>query len=77
MGFRVRPRQRPEFDRHVPTVARRHVEAGELPQDAVRRECLEELGIRVHDATPFPMTVADPTLDVREALHQQTSPGFS
>jgi 8-oxo-dGTP diphosphatase len=40
-----------------------HVEAGELPHQAVRRECLEELGVHVHDPVPMPMTVSDPTLD--------------
>ena len=42
-----------------------HVEPGELPHQAVSRECLEELGVRVHDPRPVPMTVTDPALDVR------------
>jgi 8-oxo-dGTP diphosphatase len=41
-----------------------HVEPGELPPQAVSRECLEELGVRVHDPRPVPMTITDPTLDV-------------
>ncbi|WP_432890585.1 NUDIX hydrolase [Kribbella sp. CA-245084] len=41
-----------------------HVESGELPHEAVGRECLEELGVRVHDPKPIPMAVSDPTLDV-------------
>jgi 8-oxo-dGTP diphosphatase len=45
-----------------------HVEPGELPHQAVRRECLEELGVHVHDAVPVPMTVDDPTLDVHAFL---------
>ncbi|GAA1131518.1 hypothetical protein GCM10009630_31750 [Kribbella jejuensis] len=39
-----------------------HVDAGELPDQAVRRECLEELGVHIHDAVPFPMTISDPAL---------------
>ncbi|HZX03535.1 NUDIX domain-containing protein, partial [Kribbella sp.] len=45
-----------------------HVESGELPHEAVRRECLEELGVRVHDAVLFPMAVGDPGLDMRAFL---------
>ncbi|WP_433157027.1 NUDIX hydrolase [Kribbella sp. CA-247076] len=41
-----------------------HVESGELPHQAVRRECLEELGVHVHDPAPFPMTISDPNLDL-------------
>jgi 8-oxo-dGTP diphosphatase len=39
-----------------------HVEAGELPHQAVSRECLEELGVQVQDPLPIPMKVSDPTL---------------
>ena len=39
-----------------------HVESGESPQQAVSRECLEELGVHVHDPRPFPMAIIDPTL---------------
>ncbi|MCP3422453.1 NUDIX domain-containing protein [Nocardioides pinisoli] len=45
-----------------------HVERGESPHAAVRRECLEELGIRIHDPRPIPMEVSDPTLDVHAFL---------
>ncbi|TDD59468.1 NUDIX domain-containing protein [Kribbella antibiotica] len=45
-----------------------HVEAGELPEQAVVRECREELGVHVHDAVPIPMTISDPTLDVHAFL---------
>ncbi len=45
-----------------------HVESGELPHQAVRRECLEELGVRVHDPLAIPMSVSDPTLDVHAFL---------
>lgn len=41
-----------------------HVEPDESPQQAVARECFEELGVQVADPQPFPMTVGDPTLDV-------------
>ena len=41
-----------------------HVESGELPHQAVRRECLEELGVQVHDAVPIPMTFSDPALEM-------------
>ncbi|GAA2480939.1 NUDIX domain-containing protein [Terrabacter carboxydivorans] len=45
-----------------------HVEPGELPRQAVRRECLEELGVHVHDPVPFPMTISDPTLELHAFL---------
>jgi 8-oxo-dGTP diphosphatase len=45
-----------------------HVEAGELPHQAVSRECLEELGVHVHDPLPIPMTVSDPSLDMHAFL---------
>jgi 8-oxo-dGTP diphosphatase len=45
-----------------------HVERGELPHQAVSRECLEELGVRVHDPRPIPMTVSDPALDMHAFL---------
>ena len=45
-----------------------HVEPGESPHQAVSRECLEELGVHVHDPLPIPMTVSDPTLDVHAFL---------
>ena len=41
-----------------------HIESGESPDQAVHRECREELGVDIHDPQPFPMTVSDPTLDV-------------
>lgn len=41
-----------------------HVEPGESPRLALARECREELGVLVHDPTPFPMAVEDPALDV-------------
>jgi len=40
-----------------------HVEPGESPLRAVGRECHEELGVRVHDPVPIPMTVSDRTLE--------------
>lgn len=45
-----------------------HVESGELPHQAVTRECLEELGVRVHEPLAIPMTVSDPSLDVHAFL---------
>ena len=45
-----------------------HVESGELPHQAVSRECLEELGVHVHDPLPIPMTLSDPTLDMHAFL---------
>ena len=38
-----------------------HVDLGESPHQAVRRECREELDVDVHDPRPFAMTVVDPT----------------
>ena len=45
-----------------------HIEPGELPHRAVSRECLEELGVHIHDPLPIPMAVGDPTLDVHAFL---------
>ena len=45
-----------------------HIESGELPAQAVGRECLEELGVRVHDPLQIPMTISDPTLQVHAFL---------
>ncbi len=45
-----------------------HVESGEPSHEAVSRECLEELGVHVHDPLPIPMTVQDPTLDMHAFL---------
>lgn len=45
-----------------------HVDSAESPQQAVRRECLEELGIHVHDPLPIPMTISDPALDMHAFL---------
>ncbi|KQU68495.1 NUDIX domain-containing protein [Phycicoccus sp. Root101] len=39
-----------------------HVEPGELPHQAVIRECLEELGVHVQNPLPITMTVSDPGL---------------
>lgn len=39
-----------------------------MPHQAVSRECLEELGVHVHDPLPIPVTVSDPTLDVHAFL---------
>jgi 8-oxo-dGTP pyrophosphatase MutT (NUDIX family) len=37
-----------------------HIEPGESPEQAVRRECHEEIGITVHALHPMPMTVSNP-----------------
>ena len=39
-----------------------HVEPGESPRRAVTRECLEELGVRIHDPEPFAMAIDDPAI---------------
>jgi 8-oxo-dGTP diphosphatase len=38
-----------------------HVEPDELPRQAVTRECLEELGGRIHDPRSIPMTTSRST----------------
>lgn len=45
-----------------------HVEPGESPQQAVVRECREELGVHVHELRPIPMTISDPKLEVHAFL---------
>lgn len=45
-----------------------HVEPGELPVEAVVRECAEELGIRVHSPKRFAMPFSDPTLEMHAFL---------
>ncbi|GAB3765785.1 8-oxo-dGTP pyrophosphatase MutT (NUDIX family) [Nocardioides ginsengisegetis] len=45
-----------------------HVEPDELPHQAVGRECLEELGVHIHDPRPVPMTISDATLDMHAFL---------
>ncbi len=45
-----------------------HVEKDESPQEAVVRECFEEVGVHVHDPRPIPMTFNDPTLEVHAFL---------
>ena len=45
-----------------------HVEPDESPHQAVIRECLEELGVRVHEPLLIPMTVSDTTLNVHAFL---------
>lgn len=41
-----------------------HVEAGESAEQAVIRECAEELGVRIHDPRPVPMTINNPTIEM-------------
>ncbi|NIK59592.1 NUDIX hydrolase [Kribbella shirazensis] len=45
-----------------------HVESGELPHQAVSRECLEEVGVQVYDPVPIPMTISDPNLNMHAFL---------
>ncbi|GCD89352.1 NUDIX domain-containing protein [Nocardioides sp. LS1] len=45
-----------------------HVEPDELPHQAVGRECLEELGVHIHDPRPITMTISDATLDLHAFL---------
>lgn len=40
-----------------------HVEAGETPEHALRRECLEEIGVVVNAVRPMPIAIPDPSLD--------------
>ena len=41
-----------------------HIEPGESPEQAVIRECGEELGIRVVDPRPIPMTFTNPGIEM-------------
>ncbi|GAA3561297.1 NUDIX domain-containing protein [Kribbella ginsengisoli] len=45
-----------------------HVDPGESHHQAVTRECREELAIQIHAPVPVPMTISDPTLDMRAFL---------
>ena len=45
-------------------VAGGHVEPGESPRDAARRECHEELGITVTDLVAVDCPLADPNVEV-------------
>jgi len=41
-----------------------HIEAGERADEAIRRECFEELGIHIVDPEPVPLRVSNPALDM-------------
>lgn len=41
---------------------------GETPEAAIRRECLEELGIRIDTPTRVPMAFSDPAIDMHSFL---------
>jgi 8-oxo-dGTP pyrophosphatase MutT (NUDIX family) len=41
-----------------------HIESGESPDQAVIRECREEIGVRVLDPRPIPMAFTDPGIDL-------------
>lgn len=48
-----------------------HIEAGETPEEAVRRECREEIGVEIQEFRKLPMTVSDPNLDLSAFLVTQ------
>lgn len=48
-----------------------HIEAGESPEQAVIRECVEELGIRILDPQPLPMATTDPDIQMHAFLVQR------
>ncbi|MCI1261848.1 MAG: NUDIX domain-containing protein [Tetrasphaera jenkinsii] len=48
-----------------------HVEPGETPEEAVRRECREEIGVEIEEFRPLPMAVSDPNLDLSAFLVTQ------
>lgn len=41
-----------------------HIEAGESAEQAVIRECAEELAVRIRDPRPVPMAFTDPTIEM-------------
>lgn len=41
-----------------------HIEPGESPEDAVRRECQEEIGVDVGEVRPLAIDFPDPTIDM-------------
>ncbi|UUZ59363.1 NUDIX hydrolase [Nocardioides sp. B-3] len=41
-----------------------HVEAGETPEQAVIRECGEELGVRILDPLPMALNLTDPAIEM-------------
>lgn len=41
-----------------------HIEPEESPEEAVRRECLEEIGVTLRHVVRVPMTSSDPSLEV-------------
>ncbi|WP_018155836.1 NUDIX domain-containing protein [Demetria terragena] len=41
-----------------------HVEAGESVEDALRRECLEEIGVEIRALETLPLENSDPALDL-------------
>jgi len=45
-----------------------HIEPGETPKQAVIRECQEELGVRILDPRPIPMTFTNPGIEMHAFL---------
>ena len=41
-----------------------HIEAGESAEQAVIRECSEEIAVRIRDPRPVPMAFTDPTIEM-------------
>lgn len=41
-----------------------HIETGESAEQAVIRECNEELAVRIQDPRPVPMVCTDPTIEM-------------
>ena len=41
-----------------------HIEPGEAPEDAVRRECREEIRVDICDPQPIPMTIRNPAIEM-------------
>lgn len=48
-----------------------HIEAGESADQAVIRECREELAIGIHDPRPVPMALSDPTIELHSFVVEQ------
>ena len=45
-----------------------HLEEGETPEQAMRRECQEEIGVVVREASPISLRTTDPGLEMHSFL---------
>lgn len=45
-----------------------HIEHGESPVEAIRRECEEEIGVQIRTPHPFPLPFSDPLIDMHAFL---------